>query len=346
MKIGMLLNYAGGFHEMVDDVVALEGAGLDVVWVPEAYGYDAPTLMGFLAARTERVEIGSGILPIYTRTPTLIAMTAAGLDELSGGRAVLGLGVSGPQVIEGWHGIAYDAPVARTRETIEICRKVWRRDRLDYDGSHYQLPLPEGQGTGLGKALKIITHPKRDRIPIAIASLGDRNVELTAELAEAWLPIFYLPERADAVWGDALRAGFAKRDPELGPLDIVAGGALAIGDGVEHLRDLGRPMAALYIGGMGAKGRNFYNTLVSRYGFESEAEQIQELYLSGHKDEAATLVPEELLVGTSLIGDAGFVRERVAALRESGVTTLNVAPIAESRAGKVALIEQLRELCD
>ncbi|MEM9714308.1 MAG: LLM class F420-dependent oxidoreductase [Actinomycetota bacterium] len=346
MRIAMQMSYAGGFDEAIDDVVALEAVGLDRVWVAEAYGFDAVSFMGYLAAKTERVEIASGILPIYTRTPTLLAMTAAGIDALSGGRAILGLGASGPQVIEGFHGVRYDAPLGRTREIIEICRQVWRRERVEHDGRRYQLPLPEGEGTGLGKALKMITHPVRDRIPIVNAALGDKNVEMTAEVADGWLPIFFWPEKAREVWGDVLDAGAAKRDAELGELDIVAGGALAIGDGVEGLRDHGRPMAALYVGGMGAKGKNFYNTLFSRYGYGAEAEEIQELYLSGQKDAAAALLPDEFLANTSLIGSEGFVKDRLSAYREAGVTTLNVNPMAQTRDDRVRQVERLRALID
>jgi F420-dependent oxidoreductase-like protein len=344
MRIGMSLNYAGGFKETVEELADYERAGLDIVYVPEAYSFDAVSQLGFIAARTERLRIASGILQLYSRTPTLTAMTAAGLDYVSGGRFELGLGASGPQVIEGWHGVPYDAPVGRTREIIEICRKVWRRERLVYDGAHYKLPLPPGEGTGLGKPLKLINHPVRDRIPITVASLGPKNVEMTAELAEGWVPIFYMPERAADVWGEPLARGRARRDPTLGELDVTAQAPLAIGDGVEGLRDLARPMFALYVGGMGARGRNFYNDLARRYGFEKEAEQIQDLYLDGHKDEAAAKVPAELLTKTSLIGPEGFVRERLAALKESGVTTLNVTPIAADHEARVKLIERIAEL--
>ncbi|MFB9470783.1 LLM class F420-dependent oxidoreductase [Nonomuraea salmonea] len=344
MRIGMALNYAGGFKESVAELADYEKAGLDIVFVAEAYSFDAVSQMGYIAARTERLQIASGILPIYSRTPTLLAMTAAGLDYVSDGRFTLGLGASGPQVIEGFHGVPYTAPLGRTREVIEICRQVWRRERVQYDGRHYTVPLPPDQGTGLGKPLKLINHPVRPRIPIMIAAIGPKNVELTAELAEGWEPIFYLPEKAADVWGASLAAGKAKRDPELGELDVVAHATLAIGDDVAGLREFGRPMAALYIGGMGAKGRNFYNDLARRYGYEKEAEQIQDLYLEGKKDEAAALVPAELLEKTSLIGSEGFVRDRVRALKESGVTTLNVAPIAKTHEDRVRLIEQIKEI--
>ena len=347
MQIATTLNYAGGFKESARQVSALEKAGLDLVWVAEAYGFDGPSMMGYLAALTERVEIGSGILPIYTRTPTLIAMTAAGIDAMSGGRFHLGLGASGPQVIEGWHGIAYDSPLARTREIASICRDVWAREApLEHHGKNYDVPLAPGKGTGLGRPLKIIAHPVRPRIPIWVASLGEKNVAMTAEVADGWLPIFFIPERIKEVWGSALSAGEANRDPSLGKLMISAGGLLAIGDGedVLRIRELARPMVALYVGGMGARGRNFYNDLACRYGYEKEAKEIQDLYLSGKKDEAAALVPQELLDLTSLAGPAGWVAERVAALREAGVTHLQVLPVPVGDQTPAKLIEQIKEI--
>jgi F420-dependent oxidoreductase-like protein len=345
----MSLNYAGGFAETVTELADYERAGLEIVFVPEAYSFDAVSQLGYIAARTQRLQIASGILQIYSRTPALTAMTAAGLDYVSGGRFTLGLGASGPQVIEGWHGVPYDAPVGRTREIIEICRIVWRREPLVYSGRYYQLPLVkrEGQaggGTGLGKPLKLINHPVRDRIPIALAAIGPNNVALAAELVEAWEPIFYLPEKSAAVWAAPLAEGRARRDPALGPLDVIANAPLAIGDDVTGLRELARPYLALYIGGMGARGRNFYNDLARRFGYEAEAKAIQDAYLDGRKDDAAALVPADLLELTSLIGPGGYVRDRVAAYRESGVTTLNVTPLAPTHAARVGLIGQIRTL--
>ena len=346
MRIGMSLNYAGGFAETAAELADYEKAGLDIVFVPEAYSFDAVSQLGFLAARTQRLQLASGILQIYSRTPALTAMTAAGLDYVSGGRFVLGLGASGPQVIEGWHGVPYDAPVGRTRELIEICRQVWRRERLEYQGRHYTIPLPPDQGTGLGKPLKLINHPVRDRIPIVVAALGPRNVAMAAELAEGWEPIFYLPEKAASVWGTALAEGAARRDPQLPGLDVVAQAALAIGEPPETAPwlELSRPLLALYIGGMGARGRNFYNDLAVRYGYPGEAAQIQDHYLEGRKQEAAALVPQSLLEGISLVGTRQHVADRIAAMRESGVTTLNVTPLANTHAERVALIEQVRDL--
>jgi F420-dependent oxidoreductase-like protein len=340
MKLAIPLDYAASFKDAAEQAVAFERAGADIVWVAEAYGFDAPSQMGYLAAKTERILIGSGILPIYSRTPALLAQTAAGVDALSGGRAILGLGASGPQVIEGWHGVAYDRPLERTREIIDICRRVWRREVLTNDGL-YPLPLPAGRGTGLGKPLKLLTHPVRPSIPIWVASLGPKNVEMTAEMADGWLPTLFVPERAGQVWGEALAAGSANRKPDLAPLEICAGGLVAIGEDVGGVRDLARPIVALYVGGMGARGRNFYNSLVQRYGFEAEAARIQDLYLAGQKREAEAAVPEELLEKTSLVGPESYVKERVAAFQEAGVTVLNVIPADPEPA---RLVSRLREL--
>ncbi len=338
MKLSTPLMYDGNPRAAADAVAALERAGLDVVWVAEAYGFDSPTLMGYLAARTERVEIGAAILNIYSRTPALLAQTAAGLDNVSGGRAILGLGASGPQVIEGWHGLPYDRPVGRTREVVDIVRRALRREVLTNDGI-LTLPLPEGQGTGLGKPLKLLTRPERSDVPIWIASLGMKSVQATAEYADGWLPHLYAPELAGKVWGDALAAGAAKRSPGLGPLQVAAGGLVAIGEDVKGMLDLARPMFALYVGGMGAKGKNFYNDLLREYGYEKEAEEIQDLYLAGKKDQAAALVPDDLLEMCNLVGPASYVRERIAAFRESGVTHLNVVPATEDPAATVAQLK-------
>ena len=340
MLLSTQLQYSDDPVRSAEQVIAMEAAGLDVVWVAEAYSFDAVSLMGYLAARTERVQIGSGILPIYTRTPTLTAMTAAGLDALSGGRAILGLGASGPQVIEGFHGVPYDKPIARTREIIEICRKVWRRERVTNEGL-YPIPLPEGQGTGLGKPLKLINHPRRADIPIWVAALGDKNVEMTAELADGWLPHVLVPENIRTVFGPALDAGFAKRSPELGRLQITGGGILALEEEMfEPARQLARGMYALYIGGMGARGRNFYNTVFARQGYAEAAELVQDLYLDGKKEEAAAALPDDFIDRATLIGPAGHVRERIAALREAGVTHLHVNPIGTD---VPKLLEQVKE---
>lgn len=344
MRVGMFLNYASGFREAADEVAELEQAGVDLIAVPEAYSFDAVSQLGFLAARTSRMTLMSGILQLYTRTPTLTAMTAAGLDYVSGGRFELGIGASGPQVIEGFHGVRYDAPLGRTREIVEICRSVWRREPLVHQGRNYRIPLPEGEGTGLGKPLKLVNHPVRERIPITIASLGSKSVEQTAEIADGWLPMFFHPERAAQVWGSSLAAGAAKRSPELAPLDVFAGPALAITDDPEAVLPLVKPQLALYVGGMGARGKNFYNDLIASYGFETEAARIQDLFLTGRKDEAVAAVPDELARAISLIGPASYVAERVAAFREAGVTTLLVTPFARTTAERVALMSGFRAL--
>ncbi|MGW6730891.1 LLM class F420-dependent oxidoreductase [Nocardia sp. NPDC055029] len=341
---GLSINYTDRIKAVAAEVVDLERAGLDIVLVPEAYSFDAVSSIGYLAAKTERVQLASGILQLYTRTPTLTAMTAVGLDYVSDGRFLLGLGASGPQVIEGFHGVAYDAPIGRTREALGICRQVWKRERVDFHGKYYQVPLPADEGTGLGKSLKLINHPVRENIPVLLAALGPKNVELAAEVAEGWQPGCVLPEKADLVWGDALKAGLANRDPALGELDIHASPFLAIGDDVEELRVSVKPHLAMYIGGMGAKGKNFYHTLATECGYGAEADRIQELYLNGRRNEAADVVPENLIRDTSLIGSEGFVKERVAAFREAGVTALNGVPLAASPVDRVKLVEQLRNL--
>ncbi|HST98377.1 MAG TPA: LLM class F420-dependent oxidoreductase [Geodermatophilus sp.] len=346
MRIGIQASYSGGFRETAAEIRELESAGLDLATVAEVYTFDAVSQLGYLAAVTERVELMSGIFPIYSRTPALTAMTAAGLDFVSSGRFTLGLGASGPQVIEGWHGVPYDAPLQRTREVVEICRQVWRRDRLVHEGPKYTIPLPAEQGTGLGKPLKLINTPVRDRIPVMLAALGPKNVELAAEIAEAWEPIFFMPERAGAVWGNSLAAGKAKRDPALGELQIVVGVSVAIGDDVDPMLEQVRPQLALYIGGMGARGKNFYNDLARRYGYEDEARIIQDLYLDGRKDEAAAVVPEELVRAVSLVGPESYVAERVAAFREAGVTTLVLQPLDGSPEGRLRTVETMRKIAD
>lgn len=342
MKLSLPLMYAGNPRDAADQVAALEKAGLDGVWVAEAYGFDSPTLMGYLAARTERVEIGSAILNIYSRTPGAILQTAAGLDNVSGGRAILGIGASGPQVIEGFHGVAYDRPLARTKEIVDLVRRGLRREVLTSDGV-FTLPLTREHGavTGLGKPLKILTHPERDRIPIFIAALGAKSVEQTAEIADGWIPHLFHPERAGRVWGEALAAGTAKRDPGLAALEVSAGGMVAIGEGPETkaLLDFARPFFALYVGGMGAKGKNFYNDVAKAYGYEQEAEEIQDLYLAGRKREAEALIPTEWLEAANLVGPASYVAERIAAFREAGVTNLSITPVGEDPA---AIVEQVK----
>jgi F420-dependent oxidoreductase-like protein len=339
VKLSMPLIYAGNPRETADQVAGLEKAGLDTIWVAEPYGFDAPTLMGYLAAKTETVEIGAGILNIYSRTPGALLQTAAGLDNVSGGRAVIGLGASGPQVIEGFHGVPYDKPVARTREIVDIIRRGLRRETLTNDGI-YKLPLPEGQGTGLGKALKLLNKPERKAVPLFIAALGPKSVEGAAEYADGWLPFLFHPEKAQLVWGDALEKGTAKRQEGLAPLEISAGGMVAIGEDVKGMLDFMRPMYALYVGGMGARGKNFYNDLACQYGYEKEAKEIQDLYLDGNKRDAEAKVPLEWLEAGNLVGPASYVKERIAAFKEAGVTSLQVSPASDDPA---ATIRQVKE---
>jgi F420-dependent oxidoreductase-like protein len=348
MKLATSISYSGDFHADVARIQDLEKAGLDLVWIPEAYTFDAISQVGFLAAKTERVEIGTGIINVFSRTATAIAQSAAGCDFVSDGRFVLGLGASGPQVIEGFHGVPYVHPMPRIREYIDVCRMVWRRDPVVYDGEVVQIPLPAEQGTGLGKPLKLINHPQRADIPVFWASLMGRSVAETARHADGWLPVFFDPENYGHIWGDDLRRGLAERDPALGPLQISAGGIVAIGeeyagDGADRVLDRTRPQVALYVGGMGARDKNFYNTIATRYGYVDEAAEIQDLYLSGRKEEAAAAVPRALLAGTNLVGSESDVAERVAAYKEAGVTHLSVTPVGPD---PVKTIETLRGLLD
>ena len=349
MKLSMGINYSGGFKEAVDRVVDLEKAGLDQVWIAEAYSFDAISQVGYLAAKTERVEIGTGIVNVYSRTAALMAMTAAGCDYVSDGRFILGLGASGPQVIEGFHGVPYEKPMQRIKEYIEACRMIWKREeKFNYQGQTFQAPLPDGQGTGLGKPLKIINHPVRSDIPIWWASLKEKSVEATAELADGWLPIMFMPEKFQNVWGRELKAGTAKRDPSRKRLDISAGGMLAIdesltGDARTKILDMARPGMALYVGGMGARGKNFYNDIACAYGYEKEAGEVQDLYLDGKKDEAAAALPAEWLELSHLVGPKSYIKERVAAFKEAGVTVLSVNPVGPNA---VEQIEMLREIVD
>ncbi|GAA4588635.1 F420-dependent oxidoreductase-like protein [Actinoplanes octamycinicus] len=338
MRLGIQLGYSGeGFAQAVDEVAEFEAAGADLVVVPEAYSFDAVSQLGYLAARTRTMRLASGVMQLYTRTPTLTAMTAAGLDYVSGGRFSLGLGASGPQVVEGFHGVAYDAPLARTREIVQICRTVWRRETLVHAGEHYRIPLA-------GRPLKLINRPVRDRIPILLAAMGPRNVALAAEIADGWQALFLDPAALPEVFGPALAEGRARRDPALGPLDIMVPMPFAVAEPTAELLARHRAQLALYIGGMGARGRNFSNDLVRRYGYDREAEAIQELFLSGRRAEAAAVVPEKLLQATALVAPLDELRDRVAALATAGVTTLLVSPLAATRADRVADVAQLKRV--
>jgi F420-dependent oxidoreductase-like protein len=345
----MQFNLTGDFKARARSLADLERAGLDQVWVAEAYGFDAISQVGYLAAVTERVEIGTGIVNVYSRSAALMAMTAAGCDYVSDGRFILGLGASGPQVIEGFHGVPYEQPMQRIKEYMEACRAIWSREaRFEYHGRTFEVPLPPGSGTGLGKPLKIIDHPVRPTIPIWWASLKERSVEATAALADGWIPMMFVPEKYEQVWGDPLRAGLAQRDPARAPLEISAGGLLAIGDHLvggarDQILDLSRPQTALYVGGMGARDKNFYNDICRAYGYEKEAIDIQDLYLEGRKEEAAARVPGEWLEMSNLVGPRTYLQERVGAFKAAGVTVLRVNPVGGD---PVRAVEELRAIVD
>ena len=318
MKLGLSLGYAPPGTNPADLfplVQEAERLGFDSVWVAEAWGTDAVSVLGWLAARTERIKLGSAIMQIPGRTPANTAMTAATLDLLSGGRFLLGLGTSGPQVVEGWHGQPWGKPLGRTREYVEIVRAALRRDVVAHAGEHYRIPWDGPGATGLGKPLKLMLRPLRAEVPIYLAALGPKNVALAAEIADGWLPIFVAPEHFDEAFGPSLAAA----PPDF---EIAATASVFVGDDVGALRDALRPHIALYVGGMGAKGRNFYNSLVRRYGWEEEAERIQELYLAGKQREAIAAVPDELVDAVSLVGPKERIAERLEAWRETPVTTL------------------------
>jgi F420-dependent oxidoreductase-like protein len=346
MKIGLQMGYwsAGPPPNAVELVTEADRLGYDSVWTAESYGSDALTPLAWWGSQTERVRLGTSLCQLSARTPTAMAMAAQTLDHLSGGRFVLGLGVSGPQVVEGWYGQPFPAPLARTREYVDVVRQVLAREKpVTNDGPHYPLPYPGG--TGLGKPLKSIVHPLRADIPIILGAEGPKNIALAAEIADGWFPIFFSP-RAMSSFEASLDEGFARPGARRSAADfeVLAFAPTMLSDDTEAAADGFRPYLALYIGGMGAKEMNFHFDVFARMGYEEAATKIQDAYLDGRKDEAAALVPAALLEGVSLIGPRSLVAERVAAMRESGVTTLNVAPLAATHAERVALIEQIRDL--
>lgn len=326
MKLCTMVSFDGDPERLTNRILDLEAAGVDMVLIPEIYGFDQVSLLGFIAGQTSRIELMAGIVNVFSRSPALVAQSAATIDALSNGRFTLGLGTSGPQVIEGWHGIPFKRPLGRTRDTVAICRKVWSGVKVTHEGKAVSLPLPEGEGTGLGRPLKFMNRVTRKDIPIVIASIGPSNVEMTAEIADGWQPIHFVPDRFDRVWGDALKAGLAKRSPDLGPLSIFGDARLAIGEGqdVAKAREAARGHIGFYVGGMGAKSKNYYNDLFRRYGWEAEAEKIQDLFLGGQRAEAMAAVPDEYVDSANLIGDESHVRERLSVYKQVGVTHLTV----------------------
>ena len=323
MRFGLNVGYSGARMALNMELIQeADRLGFHSVWAAEAYGSDAITPLAWFAAQTTRIKVGSGIMQMAARTPAMTAMTATTLDQLSGGRMLVGLGVSGPQVVEGWHGVAYGKPLQRTREYVQILRAIWARERpLEHAGAHYQIPYRGAETTGLGKPLRSILHGRQ--IPIYIAAVGPKSVEQAAEIADGWLPMFYSPYRA-RVYGDALERGFRKAGGGKGlkDFDVAAGPMVIVGDDVQACLGFVKPMLALYVGGMGARGKNFYNDLACRYGFEAEAKKIQDLYLDGKKDEATAAVPDQLADEVSLVGPKERIRDRLAAWRESPATTL------------------------
>lgn len=337
MKLALTLPYAEGAltrDQSLEVVRAADRLGYDSLWVAEAWSFDAFMVLTSLIPETKNIKLATGIVNVYSRTPSLIAQSAATLDALSGGRAILGLGASGPQVIKGWHGLDYDQPLQRTREVIDIVRMIMRREKLEYTGEVFDL-----QGR-----LKLINHPVRPAIPCAVAALGPKNVAMTAEVADGWLPTLYSPTKAADVFGPALEEGRSRRSADLGPLEVIAPAAVAISDDTTNAKNLARMGMALYIGGMGSRQQNFYNQLFRRYGYEAEAAEIQELYLTGKQPEAIGKVTDAMVDEVSIIGPAGHVKDRLAQFAEAGVDTLLVQVAETDPANMVRTLEQLAEL--
>lgn len=343
MKLGLNMGYWGGGND-ADNLALAKSAdelGYAVAWVAEAYGSDAPTVLAWVGAQTKNIDIGSAIFQIPGRTPANCAMTAATLDTLSGGRFRLGLGVSGPQVSEGWHGVRFDKPLGRTREYTEIVKMALRREKVRYDGQHYTLPLPDGPG----KALQLTVHPVRESIPMYLAAVGPKNLELAGELFDGWLAIFYSPDYAESSLA-SIAAGRAKVGKTMAGFDVVPTMPIVIGDDPRACADPVRWYAALYVGGMGSREKNFYNSLAVRMGFEEAAKKVQDLYLARKHDEAAAEVPYEFLDATALLGSKERIAERMQVLAASGVTTLTLSPgfvgsLAERQATLRTAVEAL-----
>lgn len=325
MRFGLMIGYAMGKIDIRQELVQeADRLGVYAVWAAEAYGSDAVTPIAWLGALTQNIRLGTAIMQIPGRTPANAAMTAMTLDQLSGGRFLMGLGISGPQVVEGWHGVSYDRPLRRTREYVEIVRAIFARKKpLTYNGHFYQLPYNGPDATGLGKPLKSTLHTRPD-IPIYLAAIGPKNVELAAEIGDGWLPIFFSPEKYDEIYRPHVEAGLAQAGKSMAEFDIAPTVSVVMEDNLEVAYNMLRPMLALYIGGMGAKGKNFYNDLAARYGFAEAAAEIQELYLSGNQFEAMAKVPAELIDEVALVGPKERIRERLSLWRNSPITTLNM----------------------
>jgi F420-dependent oxidoreductase-like protein len=347
MRLGLNLGYWGSGNDSDNLVLAREAdrLGYAVVWVAEAYGSDSPTVLAWVAAQTEHIDVGSAVMQIPARTPACTAMTAATLDALSDGRFRLGLGVSGPQVSEGWHGVRFDKPLGRTREYVDVVRAALRRERLRYDGEHIRLPLPDGPG----KALQLTVRPVREHIPIYLAAVGPRNLELTGEIADGWLAIFFAPEHA-AESLDHVRAGRVRSTPQatdpLAGFDVVPTVPVVLGDDLEACAAPVRAYSALYVGGMGSRTANFYNRLAVRMGYGEAAERIQQLYLDRRHREAAAAVPLDFVDRTALIGPPARIRDRLHAYAGSGVTTLSVALLAGTVDERLATLRAVSEALD
>jgi F420-dependent oxidoreductase-like protein len=342
MRLGLQVGYWGlGLtpEQQLDLVRDAEAAGYHSVWAAEAYGSDTATVLAWLAGQTERIRLGSGIFQMPARSPAMTAMTAATLDHLSNGRMIIGLGSSGPQVAEGWHGQRFGRQLRRTREYVEVLRKALARERLEYEGEIYQLPLPDGPG----KALKLMIGTVQERIPIYIAAIGPKNTQLCGEIADGWLPFFFSPEHVDES-RRLLQEGADRSGRSLDGFDVAPSVNLCIDEDVDRARDAMRPFLALYVGGMGSRERNFYNQAVRRYGFEDAAREVQDLYLSGKKEEAAAALPAELIDTVCLVGPHEAVRDRLRAFDEAGVGTMVVTPVAADPNERRRMVRELAEL--
>jgi F420-dependent oxidoreductase-like protein len=342
MKLGVHIGYWGlglSSEDQLEIVKEAERLGYDSVWAAEAYGSDAATILGWVAGQTDRIKIGSAIFQMPARSPAMTAMTAATLDQLSGGRMLLGIGSSGPQVAEGWHGQRFARQLQRTREYVAVVRKVLNRERLEFHGETLELPLPDGPG----KALKLTIAPVQDRIPIYLAAIGPKNTQLAGEIADGWIPIFFSPEHVGEL-RPLLEEGAARAGRSLNGFDIAPTVNVSIDDDLSAARDRMRPFIALYVGGMGSRKQNFYNALAVRYGFEEAARKVQDLYLEGKRDEAAAAVPDELVDTVTLCGPADRVRERIGVYRDAGVGTLGVTPVAGTKDERIAQLRLVAEL--